>query len=225
MAWSFGKLAAWFQQVFEPEPEEGEGIPVVRDRSRPPEPAPDVPTLAEVASSAVAASYGPPVRSWPGQASEIASAAAVERVDLRVAADPGHYVYVTHGLLRWRHPYELVLRVAATAPSAEAAPSWPVDVLVGLGEAVRVRNRSLQLGERLRPPPVASAPYPGILVVPDPVLEWIEGEHGLAFLQAVPLSEERLAELDAAPVGAPNPPLAAWAAADRLLLVTEQAPD
>lgn len=234
-SWSLARFATWFRRAIEAEAGLADRPAPKPSRSQRPPPPPSAPPPAVSAAlgaqgvEALEAKYGASTDGWPipvATAGDGPAPAAVEHVALYVVDAPRHYVYVTRGLLRWRHPYELVLRVAVPDDQGEVgfatAPTWPTALLAAVGDAVRTRNKSIALGERLRELGVAGeAPYRHAVVVPDPELEWIEGERdeGLAFLQVVPLTDAQLAEMDEGSADGKNPALAAWAASDRLLLV------
>jgi hypothetical protein len=213
------KLVDWF---LGPEEDEDEGeADAVRPVRAPRPPLPDddgesdEDVLTPEVDRALAERYGDaPADTWDAPAGGLVS--RVVRYDLD--GDTPHRVWVSRGLRAWRRPHELVVRVRRGEGDA---PEWPRALLTALDARTRDRDRTTALGEIVRDLEVEGAPFRHFLMVPDPSLEWIEDpfspDEGLAFVQVVPLTEERQAEMG--DEIARNAVLAAWSQEDHLLLV------
>ncbi|MEZ4236382.1 MAG: hypothetical protein R3F59_09515 [Myxococcota bacterium] len=152
----------------------------------------------------------------PADAWDAPEGGLVTRV-LRYDAEPAHRVWVSRGLRAWRRPHELVVRLRADGE----APAWPRALLLALDARTRELDHTIALGEIVADLAVEGAPWRHFLMVPDPVLEWIEDpfapDGGLAFVQVVPLTDAQLAEM--ADEAGRTALLAAWSQEDHLLLV------
>lgn len=168
------------------------------------------------------ATYGPGGMGWANPI----EVGLVEYVHVFVVAGPPrHYAYVTRGLHRWRHPHELVVRVAiddgAAAPGFESAPQWPVTLIHLLAGMTERTGNSPCYNDYVRHINASGVDltFRHVAFVRDAVLAPIDDGAGfLAFVQVVPLGDAQLAAMDAIPAGATNTVLRDWAARDPLLV-------